>query len=283
MGTSPDTIVLIHGLWMTPRSWEHWVARYESSGYRVLAPAWPGLEGKEPAELRADPTPLRQLEIRRIVAHYEEIIRGLDRPPVIVGHSFGGGFMQILIDRGLGAAGVGLSAATVKGIYDLPLSTLRATMAILGNPFSRGGATQLTPKRFRYAFGNTLTEEESNAAWERYAVPAANRVLWQGAFANFAVRPAMKVNWRNPDRAPLLFVGATEDHIIPAKVSRKIARKHGRSPVPVEYKEFAGRSHFLAGQQGWEEIADFALSWATASATATVPESAPDAPPVPTT
>jgi alpha-beta hydrolase superfamily lysophospholipase len=46
MSDSTDTIVLIHGLWMTPLSWEHWVARYESRGYKVLAPAWPGLEGE---------------------------------------------------------------------------------------------------------------------------------------------------------------------------------------------------------------------------------------------
>jgi alpha-beta hydrolase superfamily lysophospholipase len=34
---TPDTIVLIHGLWMTPRSWEHWIEHYEDGGYRVLA------------------------------------------------------------------------------------------------------------------------------------------------------------------------------------------------------------------------------------------------------
>jgi hypothetical protein len=24
-----DTVVLIHGLWMTPRSWEHWIPRLD--------------------------------------------------------------------------------------------------------------------------------------------------------------------------------------------------------------------------------------------------------------
>jgi pimeloyl-ACP methyl ester carboxylesterase len=37
---TPGTIVLIHGLWMTSLSWEHWIERYESRGFRVLAPAW---------------------------------------------------------------------------------------------------------------------------------------------------------------------------------------------------------------------------------------------------
>ena len=102
---SAQTIVLIHGMWMTPLSWEHWSSRYSDRGHRVLAPAWPGLEA-EPEELRRDPSPLRNLSIRDVVDHYDKIIRGLDRPPIIIGHSFGGLFTQLLLDRGLGAAGV---------------------------------------------------------------------------------------------------------------------------------------------------------------------------------
>src|SRR5918912_95644 len=52
---APDTIVLIHGLWMTPRSWEHWVERYSERGYRVLASAYPGLDVEVEA-LREDPS-----------------------------------------------------------------------------------------------------------------------------------------------------------------------------------------------------------------------------------
>ena len=262
-----DTIVLIHGLWMTPRSWEHWQQRYQARGYTVLAPAWPGLEVEVEA-LRSDPTPLTKQSIKGIVDHYEAIIRKLERPPIVMGHSFGGAFTQILIDRGLGAAGVGLSAATVKGIYDLPFSTLRAGFPILGNPFSRRKATPMTEKQFRYAFGNTLDEAASKAAWQRYSVPAANRVLWNGAFANLSPRTAAKVDFGNDDRAPLLFIGAEKDHVVPAKVGRKLAKKHGKSQALTEYKEYPGRSHFLAGEPGWEEIADYALDWAERNAKA---------------
>jgi hypothetical protein len=58
MDDTPDTIVLIHGFWVTPRSWEDWKARYESRGYRVLTPAYPGFEVEVEA-LNADPTPSR--------------------------------------------------------------------------------------------------------------------------------------------------------------------------------------------------------------------------------
>ena len=135
MSATPDTIVLIHGLWMTPRSWEGWIERYRSRGYNVIAPSWPGMEGEVEA-LNADPSPIAALDVEKIVDHYEGIIRALAAPPIIMGHSFGGAFTQVLLDRGLGAVGVGVASATVKGVLDLPLSTIRATSPVLRNPFN---------------------------------------------------------------------------------------------------------------------------------------------------
>jgi pimeloyl-ACP methyl ester carboxylesterase len=259
---TPDTIVLIHGLWMTPKSWEQWIERYESRGYKVIAPSWPGLEG-DVEEIRRDPSPLSKLDIEKILAHYERIIRELDSPPVIIGHSFGGAFAQVLNDRGLGAASVSLDGATVRGVRDLPLSTLRSSFHVLWNPFNIGRAVPFSEKHFRYAFGNTLSEEDSRVAWQRYAVPAAARVLFQGAMANVNPKTPLRVDFEKTDRAPLLFIGGGKDHVVPAKVSRKMAAKYGKSNAVTDYKEFPTRSHFTAGEPGWEEVADFALSWAT--------------------
>ena len=64
MSTRPDTIVLIHGFWVTPRSWEDWITHYEGRGYRVLAPAYPGFEVEVEA-LNADPSPIEALTVRR--------------------------------------------------------------------------------------------------------------------------------------------------------------------------------------------------------------------------
>jgi pimeloyl-ACP methyl ester carboxylesterase len=261
---SPDTIVLIHGLWMTPRSWEHWIARYESRGYSVVAPAWPGLEGEVEA-LNADPSPIADLEVAAIVDHYERIIRGLPAPPIVMGHSFGGTFTQLLLDRGLGAAGVGIASSTVKGILDLPLSTLRSTSPILANPLNRHNAVGLSPKEFHYAFANTLSREQSDAIHERYHVPGSSRVLRQGAFANLHRHAVTAVDFERPDRAPLLLIAFGEDHVIPPKVARHNAEKYKSGHV--EFVEFAGRPHF-PGAPGWDEVADHALEWATANAVA---------------
>jgi pimeloyl-ACP methyl ester carboxylesterase len=260
--TTPDTIVLIHGLWMTPRSWEKWIQRFESRGYTVIAPAWPGLEG-DVEELRRDPSAIAAQDVEKILDHYEQIIRDLDRPPIMIGHSFGGAFAQILAHRGLGAAVVSLDGATVRGIRDLPLSTLRSSAAILRNPLSRHKAVPFSFEQFRYAFGNTLDETAAREAYDRYAIPGSRNVLLTGANANVNPSTPFRVDFSDADRAPLLFIGGGEDHVIPAKVSRKMAGKYRNSNALASYKEFPGRSHFTAGEPGWEEVADFALSWAT--------------------
>src|SRR5690348_2748080 len=143
--TAPDTIVLINGLWMTALCWEHWVPYYSDRGYRVIARSWPGMEG-DIEELRRDPSGIAGLGLTEIVDHYESLIRDLDQPPIIMGHSFGGLITQILLDRGLGAAGVAIDSAPVKGILLLPFSTLRVGFPALRNPANVHKAAALTPE-----------------------------------------------------------------------------------------------------------------------------------------
>ena len=251
---------------MTPRSWEHWASRYEARGHTVIAPAWPGLEVEVEA-LNADPSPIAELELDEVIDHYDEFIRGLESPPVIVGHSIGGAITQVLVDRGLGSAAVGIASATVKGIFDLPLSTLKASSPVLRNPFNRGKAIPLDENQFHYAFANTLTQDESNAIYERYHVPAAASVLFDIAFANLHRHPITQVDFERDDRAPLLFVAFDEDHIVPANASRHNGEKYEKSGAVTEFKEFPGRPHF-PGAPGWEEVADHALDWAVERARA---------------
>jgi pimeloyl-ACP methyl ester carboxylesterase len=233
----------------------------------VLAPSWPGLEA-DVNQLRRDPSPLAGLGAQEIVDHYERIIRELERPPIIMGHSFGGAFVQVLLDRGLGAAGVGVDAASTKGVTKLPLSTVRSAWHILRNPANRNKAVPFSAEHFRYAFGNLLSEQESRAAYERYAIPASGRVLFEGALANLSSRSPFRVDYAKADRAPLLFIAGGKDHVVPAAVNRANVKKYDKSKAIVQYKEFPDRSHFTVGQQGWEEVADYALDWASTHATA---------------
>ena len=258
--TAPP-IVLVHGLWLTPRSWEGWKERFEAWGHEVLAPAWPRMHG-EVEDVRRDPSPLNGLGVGEIVDHYDGIVRGLGRPPVIMGHSFGGLVTELLLDRGLGAAGVAISPAPAKGVLRLPPAQLRAAFPVLGNPGNKNRTVELTPKQFHYGFTNTMAEDDAKAAYERYEVPGPGRVIFQAAFANFNPHAATKVDFHKDDRPPLLVIGNDEDHTVPASVSKEAAQRLGKSKAVVDYKEFAGRPHFTAGAPGWEEVADFALDWA---------------------
>jgi pimeloyl-ACP methyl ester carboxylesterase len=260
---SADTIVLIHGLWMTALSWENWVQRFESKGYKVIARSWPGVEG-DLEELRRDPSGLGKLSVSDIVDHYQGIIEALDRPPIIMDHSFGGLFTQILLDRGLGAAGVTIDPAPVKGILLLPFSALRVAFPVLSNPFNYHQAAGITKDQFRYAFGNLLSEEESKAAYERYAVPGPDHLLFQASLANFDPHAETTVDFRNNDRVPLLLVAGGKDHVAPASVTKTNYDLFKRSQAVTAYKEFPERSHFTCIEPGWEEVADFALAWASA-------------------
>jgi acetyl esterase len=265
--TSPDTIVLIHGLWMTPRCWEHWFARYQSRGYTVLAPAYPGLEiGVE--MLRADPSPIAAITIPETVAHLERIIHELDNSPIIMGHSFGGAFVQILLDHGFGAAGVAINSVPTEGVLNLPLSQMKATFPELDTPANRHRPVGFTPKQFHDAFTNTLSEGESQQVYDRYHIPAPGAWFWDRVPANFT--PGHQETWvdyANDDRAPLLFIAGGADHIAPPAVNRSNAKHYDKSSALTNYHEFPGRTHYTLGQPGWEKVADYALRWALEHAT----------------
>ena len=258
----PDTIVLIHGLWVTPRSWEKWIKHYEGKGYRVLAPAYPGFEVEVEA-LNQDPSPIEALTIPAVVEHLEGIVGGLEKPPIIMGHSFGGVFTQILLDHGYGAAGVVIDSAPAEGIRVTPVSQIRALFPILKNPANRHKAVGFTKKQFHYAFANTLSEEESDKVYDRYHIPAPGRFVWDPVLSNFTPgHQDTYVNFRNENRAPLLFIAGGEDNLMPPAVNQSNAKHYRHISSVTDYKEFAGRSHYTLGEDGWEEVADYTLEWA---------------------
>jgi pimeloyl-ACP methyl ester carboxylesterase len=256
----PDTIVLIHGFWVTPRSWEDWKARYEARGYTVLTPAYPGLEVEVEA-LNEDPTPLERLTVPAIVEHLESVVGGLAEPPIIMGHSAGGVFTQLLLDKGYGAAAVAINSAPTEGVKRVPLAQVKATFPVLKNPANRHRAVGFTHDQWHYAFTNGFSEEESRRLYERYHIPASGMIFWGSALAN--IHPGKDDTWvdyKNDDRAPLLFISGSEDHLMPPSIQQSNA-KHYKSNTITEVKEFEG-PHLLPSWPGWEEVADYALDWA---------------------
>jgi pimeloyl-ACP methyl ester carboxylesterase len=267
----PDTVVLVHGLWMTPRSWEHWVDYYQAKGMAVLTPGYPGFEIEVEA-LRADPQIISDLTVPETVDHLAAAIEQVATPPIIMGHSFGGTLTQLLLARGLGAAGVVIDSAPTEGVRVNPISQVRSLFPALKNPANRHKPVGFTEEEFHYAFTNTLSAEESKAVWERYAIPAPGRWVWDyGLIANF--KPGHQDTWvdYSADRAPLLFIAGEKDHIMPPSVNRSNAKHYHRSPALTDYYEFEGRDHWTCAAPGWEAVADYALDWALAHAGTAAP------------
>src|SRR4028119_391358 len=239
--SAPDTIVLVHGFWVTPLSWEKWVERYEAKGYRVIAPAYPGFEVGVEA-LREDPSPIEALTVPAIIEHIGGIIDGLERPPIIIGHSAGGLMTQILLDHGYGSAGVAIDSVPAEGVRVAPVSQLRALFPILRHPSSRHEAVGFTPEQWHYAFTNTMSRQESDEVYERYHIPASGRLVWVGATANFTPgHQENYVDFRNEERAPLLFIAGSEDNIMPPAVNQSNAKHYRHARTVTDYKEFEGR------------------------------------------
>jgi pimeloyl-ACP methyl ester carboxylesterase len=241
---------------MTALSWEHWVKHYTDKGYCVIAVNWPGMEG-DIEQLRRDPGSFASLGLKEVVDHYEQIIRELETPPIIIGCGFGGLVTQILLDRGWGAAGVAIASAPIKGILRIPISILRA---FLGDALKDHKASSLTPAQFHRTFANTLTKLESRAAFERYVVPGPNRVLLQAAFANFTPHAATSVNFRNDTRAPLLLVAGGKDRIARPSLVKANFDLYRQSTAETDYKEFPNEAHFTLLRE--TKIADYVLGWA---------------------
>jgi pimeloyl-ACP methyl ester carboxylesterase len=271
VSAGPQTIVLIHGFWVTPRSWEEWIAHYEAKGHRVLAPAYPGFEVEVEA-LREDPAPIERITVPAVVEHLESILAGLDTQPILIGHSAGGIFTQLLLARGHGAAAVALNSAPTEGVRVVPLSQIRSTFEVLKNPANRHRSVGFNFDQWNYAFTNGFPEEQARATYERYHIPASGALVWNSVLAN--LQPGHQDTWvdyRNDDRAPLLFVAGSEDHIMPPSVQRSNAKHYKSEKTITEVREYEGYAHLLPAQEGWQRIADEVLDWAIAHARETSP------------
>ena len=253
-------LMLIHGAWLSARSWENYADYFGRRGFAVSAPEWPRKHG-DVEEMRESSEESAGLGVREIVEHYEGLIGELHGPPVLIGHSYGGLFVELLLDRGLGRAGVAMSPAPAKGILALPLSTLKAGAPALGHPSKWHGVVTLTLQEFTYAFVNTFSAEDAAAAYERYAVPETGQILYEAGFANFHLHPPTEVHFKNAERAPLLLLGASEDHTVPASLTKAAYRRYEHSQARTDYLEFEGRPHLHMVASDWQEVAEGIDSW----------------------
>jgi pimeloyl-ACP methyl ester carboxylesterase len=258
--TTRSPLMLIHGAWLSSRSWDPFAEYFRDRGYDVSAPEWPRKHG-DVEELREATDAIEGLGLNEIVDHYEAQITALEDEPILIGHSFGGLIVELLLDRGLARGGVAMSPAPPKGILVLPFSSLKAASPALAHPSRWHGVVPLTLEEFTYGFVNTFTPEDAKDAYEKYYVPETGQIFLEAGFANFHLHPPTELHFKYEERAPLLIIGADQDHTVPASVAKKQFKKYEKSPAQTDYLEFAGRPHLMMTAEKWAEIAGAIDGW----------------------
>jgi len=251
-------VVLIHGLWVLSSSWANWVRLFEEAGYAVLTPGWPD-DPETVEEARANPDVFAKKTLGQITDHTATVIGKLDKKPAVMGHSTGGLIAQMLADRGLSAATVAIAPGPFRGVLPVPISALRSVMPVLKNPLNRGRAITLSLDEFKYGWTNTLGEDEAEQLYETFHVPAPGAPLMQQANANLNPFTEAKLDPKNPERGPLLFIEGEKDHTVPwAIANASFKRQQGNDGV-TEIEKIPNRGHSLTIDSGWREVAETAL------------------------
>src|SRR6201987_5697737 len=257
-GTTP--VVFVHGLWLLPSSWDRWVTLFEDAGYVCVTPGWPD-DPETVAAAREHPEVFAGKGIREIADYEEAIIRRLNRKPVIMGHSFGGLLTMILAGRGLAVASVAISPAPFRGVLPLPIPALRTASVALKNPANYNRAVPLTYEQFRYSFANAVGEDEAKELYLGYSVAGPGEPLFQSASANINPWTEAKVDWKNPQRGPMLILAGDRDQTVPFAIANAAYKNESKNEGGTELATMKGRGHALTIDAGWREVAETALAF----------------------
>lgn len=247
------TIVLIHGNFVNDKTWAEWKKYYEQKGYSVHTPANPGHEGN-PVELRAKVHgDLIKTGFIEIVNNISQLINSLPEKPLVIGHSMAGMAALKLSELDKVSAAVSIDGAPPKNVFP-PFQTLKTVIPAFGF-FSSNKYFMGSRDWYDYAFFNTIPDTEKQKAFEKFAVPESYKVSRELVLNSFS-----NINFKKPHE-PILFIGGGNDHIFPSSLTKAIAGKYKENAGRVDLKIFNDKSHFICGEPGWENVADFIVEW----------------------
>ena len=251
----PKTVVFIHGMFMTPKTWDKWQVHFQERGYSTLAPAWPLHDGPIKQQWSAEArTALGKLTLDDVIESYRRVLRALPEKPIVIGHSMGGLVAQKLLSEGLAAKAVAIDSAPASGLIVLQWSFIRSNWAVISPFASADEAYGPSLADFRYAFANCLPDAESQAIYDDYMVPES-RLVGRGTTTK-----AAKIDFSKP-HGPLLMIAGGRDHIIPAALNRKNLGKYSDESSVADFHQFDDKCHALVVDQNWKDVADYAGTW----------------------
>lgn len=255
MTTINKTIILITGAFVSHTIWEPWEAFFRQKGFTVLVPPWPHKDAT-PDELRQTlphNKAFAALRLADVVAHYQNIITSLPEKPIIVGHSLGGLIVQLLVNRGLVAAGVAIHSAPPKGVFSFEWPFLRSIWRPLGFPFD-SKVYCMSRSAWNYSVANGLSTQVQSEGYDTYCIPESRRVL-RDALSNVA-----KVDFTKA-HPPLLLITGTDDRMSPESLNYENYAEYHKDNYITDYKKFPGRNHYVLALPTWKEEAEYITDW----------------------
>ena len=263
-------VVFVHGLWLLPGSWHRWADLFERAGYTTLTPGWP-YNPETIEEARAKRDVFQGTPIGKVADHFEQVIGMLNRRPVIIGHSFGGLLTEILAGRGLAAASVAISPVRSRDVLNISrdvsidptipskLIALRPASPILPHPANKHRAVPRTYDQFRGQFANAVDEDQAKRLYEQFCVPASADLFQAAPAANLGPATEAEVDYKNPDRGPMLIIAGDQDRAVPVAITRTAFKREQDNEGTTEYVELRTRGHALVIDDNWQEVAETAL------------------------
>jgi pimeloyl-ACP methyl ester carboxylesterase len=255
IGASSKCTVFITGTFLSNNCWTEWISFFESNGYKCIAPAWP-YKDASPEELRnrLSTDPIAMNTLTSVANYFESIVAELPEKPILIGHSLGGLIVQLLLQKGLGVAGVAMHSFPPRGVNRYWLSFLKVIWEAMVL-FSSGNRTYLMSfKRWKYAIANGMEYDQQKELYYQYAIPESKKIIRE------AFNCATRIDF-NKSHAPLLLTSGGNDKLIPALVNYSNYKKYAMADSVTDYIEFNIHTHLVFGVPSWKDEADSVLHW----------------------
>lgn len=249
------SFIFISGTFIGNNCWDEWTHYFENEGYKCITPAWPYKDAL-PEELRNQHSgaAIASTRLNNLIDYFAGIIASLPAEPIMIGHSLGGLIVQLLLQRGLGLAGVALHSFPPWSISSFKFSFLASWWESM-DIFGTVKESYLLPfKKWKASLANGMSGEQQRLSYYKYAVPESKLVIRD------AFKPVSKIDFKK-EHAPLLLISGGLDIIIPAAVNYTNYKCYHPGNSITDYKDFSQRNHLVFGQTASRETADFILYW----------------------
>lgn len=255
INTLPKSVVFITGAFVGNNCWDEWMVYFKNKGYKCIAPAWP-YKDATPEELR-NRHPDAGIALSRLDAltdYFTTIINALPDKPVLIGHSLGGLVVQLLLQRGLGSAGIAMHSFPPAGVSTFKFSFLKTVWEAMAFFTPTRKTYLISFRKWKYAIANGMTCEQQKALYYKYAIPESKLIIRD------TFKCGAKMNFKNP-HPPLLFTSGSDDKIIPATLNYNNYKKYKTGESITDYKNFRQHNHLVFDHPAWRREADFVLYW----------------------